>query len=95
MISPSTGSTLPLATAVEVAATLMDTPPATKPVPAAQDDGAHFDVAQTIYGATKDAWAWGKTIAVVSNVLDLTEAVALKALDLTVHMNLVVIDDRG
>jgi hypothetical protein len=96
MISLSTGSTMPPATAVEVAATSMDTPPATKPapVPVAQDDGAHFDVAQTIYGATKDAWAWGKTIAVVSNVLDLTEAAALKALDLTVHMDLIVIDDK-
>ena len=94
MISPSTGSTMPPATAVDVAATSMDTPPATKPAPVTQDDGAHFDVAQTIYGATKDAWAWGKTIAVVSNVLDLTEAAALKALDLTVHMDLVVIDDK-
>ena len=94
MISPSAGSTMPPATAVEVAAASMDYPPATKPAPAAQDDGAHFDVAQTIYGATKDAWAWGKTIAVVSNVLDLTEAVALKALDVTVHMDLVVIDDK-
>jgi hypothetical protein len=94
IISPSTDSTMPTPMEAKDSATSMDPPPATKPVSDAQDDGAHFDLSQTMYGATKDVWAWGKTVAVVSNVLDLTEAVALKALDLTIHMDLVVLDEK-
>ena len=57
-----------------------------------KDEEAHFDVAQNIYGATKDAWSWGKTVPVVSNVLGMTEFVALKALDV-VAMDFVNVDD--
>ena len=49
-------------------------------------------MAQNIYGATKDAWSWGKTVPVVSNVLGMTEFVALKALDV-VAMDFVNVDD--
>ena len=56
-------------------------------------DKAHFDVAQNIYGATKDAWSWGKTVPLVSNVLGMTEFVALKALDTTLHMDFAQIDE--
>lgn len=81
--------------AAPVVATRVPNPPpkavvAAKPAP--QDQEGHFDVAQTIYGATKDAWAWGKTVAVISNVLGLTEAVAEKVLDTAVHMSLPAID---
>ena len=81
--------------AAPVVATRVPNPPpkavvAVKPAP--QDQEGHFDVAQTIYGATKDAWAWGKTVAVISNVLGLTEAVAEKVLDTAVHMSLPAID---
>jgi len=56
-------------------------------------DKAHFDVAQTLYGATKDAWSWGKTVPLLSNLLGMTEFVALKALDSTLHMDFVQIDE--
>ncbi|KAL3823175.1 hypothetical protein ACHAXA_010059 [Cyclostephanos tholiformis] len=90
------GTTIRPTAAVAVETPSMDPPPpvAAETAPVAEDNEPHFDVVQTIYGATKDAWAWGKTVAVISNVLDLTEAVALKALDVTVHMDLVVIDDK-
>lgn len=86
--------------AAPVIATRVPVPPPAKEVvatttvtkPAPQDQEGHFDVAQTIYGATKDAWAWGKTVAVISNVLGLTEAVAEKVLDTAVHMSLPAID---
>jgi len=52
----------------------------------------HFDIAQNIYGCTKDIWAWGKTIPVLSNVLDLTEGATAKVLDITIHMDLPSID---
>eukprot|EP00984_Skeletonema_dohrnii_P015573 scaffold6759_cov82-Skeletonema_dohrnii-CCMP3373.AAC.1 len=54
----------------------------------------HFDVAQNIYGCTKDIWAWGKTIPVLSNVLDLTEGATAKVLDITIHMDLPSIDQN-
>ena len=101
--TPTTNMASKKSRAAPVVATRVPNPPAkavvaaaasssssTKPAP--QDAEAHYDVAQTIYGATKDAWAWGKTVAVVSNVLGLTEAVAEKLLDTTVHMTLPAID---
>jgi hypothetical protein len=97
MASKKKSSTIRPPTAVAVVKDLsMDSSPpaAAETAPVVQADEPHFDVAQTVYGATKDAWAWGKTVAVISNVLDLTEAVALKALDVTVHMDLAVIDDK-
>lgn len=57
-----------------------------------KDEEAHFDVAQNIYGATKDVWSWGKTVPVVSNVLGMTEFIALKALHV-VAMDFVNVDD--
>ena len=52
----------------------------------------HFDVAQTIYGTTKNIWAWGKTIPVISSILSLTEGATAKVLDVTIHMDLPSID---
>jgi hypothetical protein len=60
----------------------------------ADDETPHFDVAQNVYGCTKDIWAWGKTIPLLSNVLDLTEGVSTKVLDLTIHMDLPSIDQN-
>jgi len=53
-----------------------------------------FDVSQTIYGATKDVWAYGKTVPVVSNILGIADAAALKALDITFHVDYAVVDDK-
>ncbi len=66
---------------------------ATKPDPTG--DEAHFDVAQNVYGAVKDAWAWGTTLPVVSNFLGITEAVAAKVVETTVHMDLPAIDQEA
>jgi len=59
------------------------------------EDVSHFDVAQNVYGTAKNFWAWGKTVPVVSTFLDLTEAVAGKVLDTTVHMDLPAIDQKA
>lgn len=59
------------------------------------EEEAHFDVAQTVYGAAKDVWAWGRTVPVLTNLLGITEAVAAKVLDTTVHMDLPAIDEKG
>ena len=69
-------------------------PPTTKAMtkPAPNSDEAHFDVAQNTYGCVKDIWAWGTTVPVVSNLLGITEAVAAKILDTTIHMDLPTID---
>jgi hypothetical protein len=67
-------------------------PVVVRPAVPKKDEEAHFDVAQNIYGATKDVWSWGKTVPVVSNVLGMTEFVALKALDV-VAMDFVNVDD--
>ena len=56
------------------------------------DSQPHFDVAQNVYGCTKDVWAWGKTVPVLSNVLGLTEGATAKVLDVTIHMDLPTID---
>ena len=53
-----------------------------------------FDVSQTIYGATKDVWAYGKTVPVVSNILGIADAAAMKALDITFHVDYAVVDDK-
>ena len=45
------------------------------------------EVVQHAYGATKEVWAWGKTIPVLSNVLGLTEGVTTKFLQLTIHVD--------
>lgn len=69
-------------------------PPTTKAMtkPAPTTDEAHFDVAQNTYGCVKDIWAWGTTVPVLSNVLGITEAVAAKVVDTTIHMDLPTID---
>ncbi|KAL3815871.1 hypothetical protein ACHAXA_010261 [Cyclostephanos tholiformis] len=53
-------------------------------VPAATTTTAEtttFDVAQAMYGFVKDAWAGGKHVPVVSNLLDVAETVAANLLD--------------
>jgi hypothetical protein len=87
------------ATAVPTTTTTKPTPPAvpedTKVVIVEKKNDTnepHFDVAQNVYGCTKDIWAWGKTIPVLSNVLGLTEGVTAKVLDITIHMDLPSID---
>ena len=59
-----------------------------------EDTAPHFDVAQNVYGCTKDIWAWGKTVPIISNMLGLTEGVTAKVLDITVHMDLPTIDQN-
>lgn len=66
-----------------------------EPATAATEDGAHFDVAQTVYGTAKNVWAWGKTVPVITNVLGITEAIAAKVLDAAVHMDLPAIDQEA
>jgi len=88
-------------------ATAVTTSTATTPTPVPEDtkvivetndnkteesEPPHFDVAQNVYGCTKDIWAWGKTIPVLSNILTLTEDVTAKVLDMTIHMDLPAID---
>ncbi|KAL9183118.1 hypothetical protein ACHAXT_004905 [Thalassiosira profunda] len=58
-------------------------------------DEPHFDVAQNVYGTAKNAWAWGTGVPVVSTFLGLTETIAAKVLDATVHMDLPAIDQEG
>lgn len=68
------------------------------PIPAStkkkEEDTPHFDVAQNVYGCTKDIWAWGKTVPIISNMLGLTEGVTAKVLDITIHMDLPSIDQN-
>jgi len=59
------------------------------------EEEPHFDVAQNVYGNAKNIWAWGKTVPVISNLLGITEAVATKVLDTTVHMDLPAIDQKA
>jgi len=68
------------------------TPTTTEPIVSKDSESPHFDVAQTIYGTTKDIWAWGKTVPVLSSILTLTECTTAKVLDVTVHMDLPSID---
>jgi len=58
------------------------------------EESAHFDVAQNVYGTVKNVWAWGKTVPVITNLLDLTEKVASKVVETTVHMDLPAIDQK-
>ncbi|EJK73119.1 hypothetical protein THAOC_05276, partial [Thalassiosira oceanica] len=53
-----------------------------------ESESAHFDVAQTAYGAYKDLWCWGKTLPVISNVLGLTEDATSKVLSAAIKMDL-------
>jgi len=54
-----------------------------------QGGPSSHEVVQHAYGATKEVWAWGKTVPVLSNVLGLTEGVTSKILEVTIH-----VDDR-
>lgn len=56
-------------------------------------DARHFDLTQNLYGATKVVWSWGKTVPLLSNLLGMTEFIALKALDTTLHMDFAQIDE--
>lgn len=103
--------TMPSKTSTDVAPTVEATPapaPAAEEAPKKEpqaapatavttnaEEEAHFDVAQTAYGAAKDVWAWGRTVPVLTNILGVTEAVASKVLDTTVHMDLPAIDEKG
>lgn len=75
----------------------MDPPAATKPepTPTPDEEEAHFDVAQNVYGTIKNIWAWGTTVPVITNILGLTEAVAAKVLDTTLHTDLPAIDQNA
>ena len=55
---------------------------------------AHFDIAQNV-GTAKNVWAWGKTIPVLTTSIGLTKTIATKVLDITIHMDLPVIDQKG
>jgi len=69
-------------------------PPVTTTKTIEIEESAHFDVAQNAYGTVKNVWAWGKTVPVVTNLLDLTETVASKVVETTVHMDLPSIDQK-
>lgn len=69
--------------------------PAVVPVEKKTQEEAHFDVAQNVYGTAKNVWAWGKTVPVMSTFLGLTETVATKVLDTTIHMDLPAIDEKA
>jgi len=59
------------------------------------EEEAHFDIAQNVYGTAKNVWAWGKTIPIITTLLGLTETIATKVLDTTIHMDLPAIDENG
>lgn len=59
-----------------------------------ESESAHFDVAQTAYGAYKDLWCWGKTLPVISNVLGLTEDATSKVLSAAIKMDLPSLDEK-
>ena len=93
------GKIAPMTTAAPAAVDPTPVPEATPTTTAEvivekKDSEPHFDIAQNIYGCTKDIWAWGKTIPVLSNVLDLTEGATAKVLDITIHMDLPSIDQN-
>lgn len=78
------------------ATTKKTTKPAPAPVAAKAapvKEEPHFDVTQHIYGGIKDVWAWGKTVPVVEIFLGITETVAAKILDITIHKDLPAIDN--
>eukprot|EP00579_Thalassiosira_antarctica_P018525 CAMPEP_0201947588 /NCGR_PEP_ID=MMETSP0903-20130614/55017_1 /ASSEMBLY_ACC=CAM_ASM_000552 /TAXON_ID=420261 /ORGANISM="Thalassiosira antarctica, Strain CCMP982" /LENGTH=506 /DNA_ID=CAMNT_0048490735 /DNA_START=290 /DNA_END=1810 /DNA_ORIENTATION=- len=60
-----------------------------------EEEEAHFDIAQNVYGTAKNVWAWGKTIPIITTLLGLTETIATKVLDTTIHMDLPAIDENG
>ena len=45
------------------------------------------EVAQNVYGITKDVWEWGKNIPLLGGVLDLTEFTTNKLLEITIQVN--------
>mmetsp|Transcript_12467 Transcript_12467/g.26541 ORF Transcript_12467/g.26541 Transcript_12467/m.26541 type:complete len:348 (+) Transcript_12467:178-1221(+) len=73
----------------------MKDPPVTTTTVTKTKEEAHFDFAQNVYGTAKNVWAWGKTVPVITNLLGITEAVATKVLDTTVHMDLPAIDEKA
>jgi len=89
-----------VATPVTATSVPLATPPKKEPTPVPQapvadrEEEAHFDVAQNAYGAAKDLWFWGKSVPVVSHLLGVTEAVAAKVLDASVHMDLPALDSQ-
>lgn len=52
-----------------------------------KDESSSHEVVQHAYGATKEVWAWGKTVPVLSNVLGITEGVTSKFLEITIHVD--------
>jgi len=52
-----------------------------------ESESSSHEVVQHVYGATKEVWAWGKTVPVLSDVLGLTEGVTSKFLQLTIHID--------
>jgi hypothetical protein len=89
-----------VATPVTATSVPLATPPKKEPTPVPQapvadrEEETHFDVAQNAYGAAKHLWSWGKSVPVVSHLLGVTEAVAAKLLDASVHMDLPALDSQ-
>ncbi|KAK1745153.1 hypothetical protein QTG54_004444 [Skeletonema marinoi] len=52
-----------------------------------ENESSSHEVVQHAYGATKEVWAWGKTVPVLSNVLGLTEGVTSKFFEITIHVD--------
>ena len=52
-----------------------------------ESESSSHEVVQHAYGATKEVWAWGKTVPVLSNVLGLTEGVTSKFFEITIHVD--------
>jgi len=89
----TTSKTYPVTATAVPSATTSTNQAVTKPEP--KSDEPHFDVAQNTYGCVKDIWAWGTTVPVVSNLLGITEAVAAKVTETTIHMDLPAIDQEA
>ena len=90
MAKKKTSKIAPTPAVVAEATPVPEATPTTEDIVVSEDP--HFDVAQTIYGTTKNIWAWGKTIPVISSILSLTEGATAKVLDVTIHMDLPSID---
>jgi len=98
-MSIKTTKTAPV-TAAPAPVPVISPPAAPKPAPVVvgpapattSDSDPHYDVAQHIYTHAKDIWAWGKTLPILTNLLGITEAVATKLLEATLHTDLPALD---
>jgi len=101
MISPvvpvDAARTTPAVTPPKEEPTPADVAPTTAPQAATTEDDteAHFDIAQNAYTGLKDIWSWGRSVPIITDILGLTEAVAARVLDTTVHMDLPALDSKA